>query len=139
MEALVPSRSKLESTDAIDCFRSVRRASERFCEPLEVEDFGVQSMADASPLKWHLAHTTWFFETFLLKPHLPGYGPFHAQFGYLFNSYYNALGAQWRRADRSLIVRPTVADVFRYRAFVDEHMVELLRKGMAPIGIGPQS
>src|SRR5437762_6610601 len=80
-----------------ELYRSIRQATENLCEPLETEDYVVQSMPDASPVKWHLAHTTWFFETFLLKPHLPDYRPFHPQFGFLFNSYYNALGSRWTR------------------------------------------
>jgi ergothioneine biosynthesis protein EgtB len=83
-------------------------------------------MPDASPIRWHLAHTTWFFETFLLEPHQPLYKPFHPQFGFLFNSYYDSLGSRWPRAERGLMVRPTVAEVFRYRAHVDEHMDQFL-------------
>src|SRR5687767_11474590 len=73
-----------------DRYAAVRRTTETLVEPLGPEDCVVQSMPDASPAKWHLAHTTWFFETFLLVPHLPGYEVFHPQFGFLFNSYYNA-------------------------------------------------
>jgi ergothioneine biosynthesis protein EgtB len=109
-------------------YRAVRQTSERLCEPLETEDYVVQSMPDASPIKWHLAHTTWFFETFLLVPHSPGYRPFHPQFGFLFNSYYEALGPRWPRADRGLMVRPTVAEIFRYRAHVDKSMEDFLSK-----------
>jgi ergothioneine biosynthesis protein EgtB len=83
-------------------------------------------MADVSPPKWHLAHTTWFFETFLLVPHLPGYEVFHPQFGYLFNSYYEAVGARHPRADRGLLSRPTVAEVYRYREYVDTAMTMLI-------------
>jgi len=107
-------------------YHAIRQATESLCEPLETEDFGIQSMPDASPVKWHLAHTTWFFETFVLEPHLPGYRPFHPQFRFLFNSYYNALGSRWPRAERGLMVRPTVAEVFRYRAHTDERMDEFL-------------
>src|SRR4051812_29189954 len=71
-----------------DAYRTVRRRTEALCEPLVPEDYVVQSMPDASPVKWHLAHTAWFFETFLLVPHLPGYRLFHPQFQFLFNSYY---------------------------------------------------
>ena len=107
-------------------YRAVRRATERLCEPLAVEDYVVQSMPDASPAKWHLAHTTWFFETLVLKPALPGYQPFSAQFAYLFNSYYYTLGPQFSRPHRGLITRPTVAEVRQYRAHVDHHMSALL-------------
>ena len=97
--------------------------------PLEIEDFGVQPMPDASPPKWHLAHTTWFFETFLLKAALPGYQPFHDRFEFLFNSYYNGIGELYPRARRGALSRPTVAQVMEYRRYVDQHMVELLDAG----------
>src|SRR5262249_32306829 len=88
---------------------------------------------DASPVKWHLAHTTWFFETFILTEALPGYRPFDRHFGYLFNSYYNAVGPRWPRSERGLLSRPTVAEIFRYRAYVDEHVPQLLeRSEMTP-------
>jgi ergothioneine biosynthesis protein EgtB len=83
-------------------------------------------MPDCSPPKWHLAHTTWFFETFLLTPHLPGYKPFHPQFSYLFNSYYETVGERWPRPSRGLLCRPTIPEVVAYRQFVDQHMGELL-------------
>src|SRR3954453_5265656 len=111
-----------------DLYRSVRRATERLCEPLEPGDSILQSMPDASPVKWHLAHTTWFFETFLLAPHLPGYRDFHPQFRILFNSYYQSVGPRWPRPQRGLLSRPTAVEVFGYRAYVDEHMVRLLRE-----------
>jgi len=104
----------------------VRALSETLCEPLEIEDYGIQSMADVSPPKWHLAHTSWFFETFLLGPLLAGYQPFHPQFGYLFNSYYEAVGVRHPRHQRGLLSRPTVHEVYRYRAYVDHHMGELM-------------
>jgi ergothioneine biosynthesis protein EgtB len=108
-------------------YRGIRRWTEALCEPLATEDYVVQSMPDASPVKWHLAHTTWFFETFVLAPFEPGYQPFHPQFHFLFNSYYTAVGPRWPRAERGLLSRPTVAEVYRYRAYVDEHMTQLLQ------------
>jgi ergothioneine biosynthesis protein EgtB len=108
-------------------FLEIRAASERLCQPLSAEDCGLQSMPEASPVKWHLAHTTWFFETFLLLPHLPGYEPFHPRFNFLFNSYYNSVGTRWPRAERGLLSRPTLAEVFDYRIHVDHHVQELLR------------
>ncbi len=107
-------------------YREVRRTTERLCEPLAAEDFVVQSMPDASPAKWHLAHTSWFFETFVLAEGLSGYRPFHPQFGYLFNSYYNAVGERVPRARRGLLTRPTVEEVYRYRAHVDEAVARFL-------------
>ena len=86
-------------------------------------------MADASPPKWHLAHTTWFFETFILKPFMPGFVPYHPQFEYLFNSYYNGVGKPYPRARRGLLSRPTVAEVFDYRRSVDERLLALLDGG----------
>jgi ergothioneine biosynthesis protein EgtB len=114
-------------------YRDVRRGTEALCEPLQVEDYVIQSMPDASPVKWHLAHTSWFFETFILAPHLPGYRPFHPQFGFLFNSYYQTVGPRWPRPQRGLLSRPTVAEVYRYRAYVDEHMAQLFRPAGAEV------
>jgi ergothioneine biosynthesis protein EgtB len=94
---------------------------------LQTEDFVVQSMPDASPIKWHLAHTSWFFEQFLLKPLLTGYRVFHPDFEYLFNSYYQTVGRMHARPQRGLLTRPTVDEVLRYREHVDEHMQKLLR------------
>jgi ergothioneine biosynthesis protein EgtB len=107
-------------------YKQVRQVSEQICQPLAIEDYLIQSMPDVSPPKWHLAHTTWFFETFLLLPYLPGYLVFHPQFGYLFNSYYEAVGARHPRHQRGLLSRPTVAEVYDYRAHVDRAMIELL-------------
>src|ERR1700730_10463677 len=109
-----------------DDFRRVRAFTEKLCEPLEIEDYVVQSMPDCSPTKWHLAHVSWFFETFILKTHVPGYASLHPQYTYLFNSYYNAIGERHCRPKRGLISRPTVKDTYRYRAYVDEHMLNLL-------------
>jgi ergothioneine biosynthesis protein EgtB len=114
-------------------FQAVRHCTEQLCEPLVAEDYVVQSMPETSPVKWHLAHTTWFFETFVLLRHLRGYRVFHPQFANLFNSYYNALGPQWPRAQRGLLSRPTVAEVFAYRAHVDQGMSELLQVGHADL------
>jgi ergothioneine biosynthesis protein EgtB len=85
-------------------------------------------MPDASPAKWHLAHTSWFFETFLLSPHLPGFRPFCPRYAYLFNSYYNAVGERVPRPKRGLISRPTAEEVYRYRAFIDERVAQLLEE-----------
>lgn len=107
-------------------YRRVREQTLQLTAELAVEDQVVQSMPDASPTKWHLAHTSWFFEQFLLKPQLPGYRPFDPQFDFLFNSYYQTLGPMHQRPQRGLLTRPTVAQVLDYRRYVDDHMVQLL-------------
>lgn len=116
----------IDGTDLIAQFTAVRAASERYCAPLAIEDYGLQAMPDTSPAKWHLAHTSWFFETFLLKPFVRDYRVYHRQFEYLFNSYYNGIGAQYPRAQRALLSRPTVDEVYAYRAHVDAAMLALL-------------
>lgn len=108
-------------------FEAVRAQSCHLCEPLCIEDFGLQTMPDASPPKWHLAHTTWFFETFILKAAVPNYGAYHPQFEYLFNSYYNGVGEPFPRAQRGHLSRPTVAEIFAYRTAVDEQIVKLVQ------------
>jgi len=110
----------------IDQFRRVRDFTTRLCRNLEPEDCVVQSMSDASPVKWHLAHTSWFFETFVLKVWLPGYVSDVPQYAFLFNSYYNAAGDMHRRDLRGLISRPTVAEAYQYRTQVDRCLLELL-------------
>ena len=107
-------------------FHEVRRFSERLCETLQPEDCVVQSMPDVSPTKWHLAHTSWFFETFILKVWMPEYQPEIPEYAYLFNSYYNAAGDMHRRDLRGLISRPTLAETFRFRHSVDQQIEALL-------------
>jgi dimethylhistidine N-methyltransferase len=107
-------------------FQSVRSRTERLVAPLSPEDMVVQSMPDASPAKWHIAHTTWFFETFLLAPNIPDYTPFDPAFSYLFNSYYEAVGPRHPRPQRGLMTRPGVDQVLAYRKHVDQHMARLL-------------
>ncbi|MDX2216802.1 MAG: DinB family protein, partial [Oculatellaceae cyanobacterium bins.114] len=116
----------------IDQYQSVRQLSELICQPLAIEDYVIQSMPDVSPPKWHLAHTSWFFETFLLLPHLPGYDVFHPTFGYLFNSYYEAVGQRHPRPQRGLLARPTVDEIYRYRSHVDDAMRSLLTQSLEP-------
>jgi ergothioneine biosynthesis protein EgtB len=108
-------------------YTATRRLSEYLCKPLAVEDFVVQSMPDASPTRWHLAHTTWFFETFPLARWEPGFRSYSSDYQVLFNSYYNGVGEQFPRARRGLLSRPTVAEVFEYRKNVDERMTRLMR------------
>jgi len=107
-------------------YLKVRRQTEHLCGPLAIEDYGVQSMPDVSPPKWHLAHTSWFFENFLLRPFATDYCEFHPRFGYLFNSYYESVGMFHPRPDRGLLSRPTVEEIYRYRAYVDGVMTELI-------------
>src|SRR6201996_5095712 len=115
-----------------DAFRAVRAETERRSAPLSGEDQTVQSMADASPTKWHRAHTTWFFETFLLVPHLAGYKPFDESYNYLFNSYYEAVGPRHPRPSRGVLSRPGIAEIAAYRAHVDRAMAELLESATDP-------
>jgi ergothioneine biosynthesis protein EgtB len=114
--------------DLADRFRAVRAATERLAEPLSPEDATAQSMPDASPVKWHLAHTSWFFETFVLES-VPGHRPFDPSYRVLFNSYYHAVGEQHLRAERGLITRPGLAEVRAYRAHVDAACLALLARG----------
>ncbi len=107
-------------------YSRTRQFTERLCDPLAVEDFVVQSMPDASPTRWHLAHTTWFFETFVLARWEADYRPISTDYQFLFNSYYNGVGEQFPRSRRGLLTRPTVAEVFQYRHAVDERMLRLL-------------
>ncbi len=107
-------------------YRHVRNFSKRICETLEPEDYVIQSMPEASPTKWHLAHTSWFFETFVLKQFFPDYRSTHPQYAFLFNSYYNAVGPFYSRPHRGLLSRPTVKEVFHYRADVDLLVPELI-------------
>ena len=113
----------------------VRAATEHLCRPLAIEDYVVQSMPDASPAKWHLAHTSWFFETFVLGPYQPGFRPYSAAWMPLFNSYYVGAGPRALRSERGLWTRPTVAEVFAYRAFVDEQLQAFLA---APAAARPE-
>ncbi|MCU1356012.1 MAG: methyltransferase [Acidimicrobiales bacterium] len=110
----------------IDRLRATRLLTEALAAPLAPEDQVVQSMVDVSPTKWHRAHTTWFFETFVRGPHLPGYRPVHSAYDYLFNSYYEQVGDRHPRAERGLISRPTCEEVGEYRAAVDRSIDELL-------------
>jgi ergothioneine biosynthesis protein EgtB len=118
------SQSRIERLR--DRFHQIRNFTDALCAGLEPEDCVVQSMPDVSPTKWHLAHTTWFFETFILKKFSPGYRAEIPEYAYLFNSYYNAAGDMHRRDLRGLISRPTVSQAQRYRASVDSHIDDLL-------------
>lgn len=128
VDATAPTDSGDDSLEAR--FEAVRSYSESIVAGLPAEDLVPQSMEDASPLKWHLAHTSWFFETFLLRESLPDYRPLRDEYAYLFNSYYNAVGPQYSRPQRGMITRPTVADVLEYRAYVNQHMARLFDSAM---------
>ena len=103
-------------------YQQVRKLSEQICSPLAVEDYQIQAIIETSPPKWHLAHVSWFFETFLLKPHHKDYQVFHPQYEMLFNSYYETVGALHPRPKRGLLARPTIDEIYAYRHAVDEAM-----------------
>ncbi|WP_415326998.1 ergothioneine biosynthesis protein EgtB [Chryseobacterium sp. MMS23-Vi53] len=103
-------------------YLEIRNHSVEICKPLEIEDYVVQPIVDVSPPKWHLGHTTWFFETFILEPNFPGYQVFDAQYNFVFNSYYETIGARVIRTDRGNLSRPSVSDIYKYREYVDKQM-----------------
>ena len=103
-------------------YSEIRKHSVQLCEPLQTEDYVVQPVVDVSPPKWHLGHTTWFFETFILIPNYQGYQVFDPQYNFVFNSYYETIGARVIRTDRGNLSRPSVADVYQYREYVDKAM-----------------
>ena len=119
-----PSRNGIESLAAV--YQTVRGETERICQPLAMDDYQVQSITETSPPKWHLAHVSWFFETFVLSHFNPAYLPFHPRFAYLFNSYYETVGNMQPRPQRGMLSRPTVEEIYRYRAHVDKYILELL-------------
>ena len=128
------------TTEGLD-YATVRSTTEALAAPLSAEDQTAQSMPDTSPTKWHRAHTTWFFETFVLTPHRRGYEPFRPEFTYLFNSYYEAAGPRHARPERGLITRPGIEEVAAYRRHVDEAMLQFLASGVddgvaALVGLG---
>ena len=109
-------------------FRTIRQQTENLCLPLEVEDYVIQTAAFASPAKWHLAHTAWFFETLILKPFVVGYKEYKSEYAQLFNSYYDTIGNYHPRAERGWLARPTVAEIYAYRQAIDEQMLALLNE-----------
>src|ERR1700761_9070391 len=120
-----------ERDSALARYRAMRTRTEALAAPLSPEDQTVQSMADVSPTKWHRAHVTWFFETFVLAPHVGAYHPYDPAYAYIFNSYYEALGERHPRTERGLISRPGIAEVALYRESVDEAMDALLQRELA--------
>ncbi len=125
------------AADLHDRLRASRQLSLELAEPLSDEDQTVQPMDDASPTKWHLAHTTWFYESFILKPNLPDYRAFSADFEYCFNSYYESKGARQPRGMRGLLTRPSAAEVRDYRAYVDRELSRLFTQGFVDEGPDP--
>jgi ergothioneine biosynthesis protein EgtB len=123
-QALVNPLTREQALEPL--YLQIRKQTEKICAPLLPEDTVVQPIVDVSPPKWHLAHTSWFFETFLLLPHLPGYQVFHTGYHFLFNSYYNSLGSRVLRDQRGTLSRPPLAEIYAYRAHVDAHMAQLL-------------
>jgi len=127
-----PSKeTSMIGADLAELFRSVRQYTEMLCEPLKIEDYIPQPIVDVSPVRWNIAHTTWFFEEMILKKFVPGYAVFDPNFGFLFNSYYNTIGERTPRDNRGALSRPTVAEVFAYRKYVDERMLDLLSEPAA--------
>jgi len=120
-------QTALEPNDLHTFFHDVRQTSKRLAEPLSDADATVQSMPDASPAKWHLAHTTWFFEAMVLRPFVPAYKAFDEDFNFLFNSYYETLGARQPRPRRGMITRPALSRILDYRDHVDNALDALLR------------
>ena len=113
----------------VSFFEETRQHTETICKPLEIEDYVVQPIVDVSPPKWHLGHTTWFFEEFILKPHKPDYQLFHKDFAFVFNSYYEAVGKRVIRNNRGNLTRPSVAKVYDYRHYVTHELKEFLTAG----------
>ena len=113
--------------DLLEKYIEVRKLSEEICAPLKTEDYVVQPIVDVSPPKWHIGHTTWFFETFILKPNMKNYTEYDPQYNYVFNSYYETVGARVIRTDRGNLSRPTVEDVYKFRKHVDEAMQDFLQ------------
>lgn len=123
---VLPSAVPAAEPPPAERYGAVRAQTLELCRSLSPEDAALQSMPDASPAKWHLAHSTWFFEQFVLGSHAKGYAPFHPDYGYLFNSYYNSIGPRHPRPERGLLSRPALGEVLDYRAHVDRHMQALL-------------
>jgi ergothioneine biosynthesis protein EgtB len=129
---MTPATETPESTLIDEEFCRVRQQSEALCEPLSPEDMMVQSCEEASPAKWHLAHTTWFFETFILSEYIPGYREYDPNYRWLFNSYYNAVSDQPEKKLRASFSRPGVESIFRYRRHVEEKIRQLLESNLEP-------
>ena len=123
---MIEQNTLVKEKQLLENYCRIRARSVEICEPLETEDFVVQPVVDVSPPKWHLGHTTWFFETFILIPNLNDYQVFNSQYNFVFNSYYETIGARVIRTDRGNLSRPSVADIFQYRKYVDKQMETFL-------------
>jgi hypothetical protein len=130
-----PQKSRTNSLS--ESFLATRKLSENICAPLETEDYIPQPIQDVSPPKWHLAHTTWFFEEMILKPFAANYQPFHKDYCFLFNSYYETVGERVVRDMRGSLSRPTVKDVYAYRRHVDKNMLALLETELSDEAAAP--
>lgn len=127
----------IATSDLVKQYTDIRKYSEEICAPLEIEDYVVQPIVDVSPPKWHLGHTTWFFETFILEPNFPDYQIFDPQYNFVFNSYYETIGARVIRTDRGNLSRPSVSDIYKYRKYVDEHMKIFLQSQFMTEAVEP--
>lgn len=140
MDLISDSTTAAERADSggerAERYRSIRDFTGTLAAPLSAEDCAIQSMPDASPVKWHLAHTTWFFETFVLTPYLAGYRPFESAYRVLFNSYYNIVGDKHPRSERGMLSRPGLEELFAYRRHVDEAMLALYAEEPVPTEVG---
>ena len=120
----------MKSGELLDMFKETRAHTEAICKPLEVEDYVVQPVDYVSPPKWHLGHTSWFFEEFILKVFKPMYQEFHEDFSYIFNSYYENVSKRVLRANRGNLSRPSVSEVYDYRKYVTQELIYLLEAGV---------
>ncbi len=116
----------MDREELLAYYNQTRQQTEDLCKPLNTEDYIPQPITEVSPPRWHLAHTTWFFETFLLEKFLNGYKSFHPQFNYLFNSYYHSIGEKWERSERGFLTRPTVDEIYKYRSSIDSCMQDAM-------------
>ena len=132
MRVSMPHGSPERNASLSTLYQSVREATTRLGAPLSDADATVQSMPDASPAKWHLAHTTWFFERMILEQNLRGYRVFDPQFNFLFNSYYESIGARQPRPRRGMLTRPSLETVYAYRDYVDRAMASLIQDDLSP-------
>jgi hypothetical protein len=130
--SVTTTRPGVDAKNLAERYTQVRHTTTEVCRSLTAEDQMVQSMPDASPTKWHLAHTTWFFEAMVLQAHDPDYRVFDPHYAYLFNSYYESMGPRHARPKRGLLTRPTLAQVHSYRDHVDRALDNLLARGADP-------